>query len=47
MPKSLKNALEYANTWIEIIKLDANPDKKKSEWIISESLHNFAEYFNK
>jgi hypothetical protein len=47
MPKSLSTALKYANTWTDIIRLDKHPDKKKSEWIISESLHNFAEHFNK
>lgn len=47
MPKSLSTALEYANTWTDIIKLEKHPDKEKSEWIISESLHNFSEHFNK
>jgi hypothetical protein len=37
----------YANTWTDIIKLKKHPDKEKSEWIISESLHNFSEHFNK
>jgi hypothetical protein len=47
MPKSLSTALDYANTWTDIIRLDKHPDKEKSEWIISESLHNFSEHFNK
>lgn len=47
MPKSLSTALEYSSTWIDIIKLKKHPDTKKAEWMISESLHNFAEHFNK
>jgi putrescine aminotransferase len=39
--------LDYANTWIDIIKNSKHPDKEQSEWIISESLHNFSEHFNK
>jgi putrescine aminotransferase len=47
MLKNLSTALEYSSTWIDIIKLQKHPDKEKSEWMISESLYNFAEYFNK
>jgi hypothetical protein len=41
------STLNYANTWIDIIKNPEHPNQEKSEWIISESLHNFAEHFNK
>ena len=47
MSKSFSTALEYSATWIDIIKLKKHPDKKKAEWMINESLHNFAEHFNK
>ncbi|MFZ2255388.1 MAG: hypothetical protein WAW59_04710 [Patescibacteria group bacterium] len=47
MTVPLSQALDYANTWIDIIKNPKHPNKQKSEWIISESLHNFAEHFNK
>jgi hypothetical protein len=41
------NTLDYANTWIDIIKQKKKPDQKQGEWIIKESLHNFSEHFNK
>lgn len=47
MSQSVESALKYAETWIDIIKSKKRPDTKKSEWIITESLHNFAEHFNK
>ena len=47
MPKSFRATLEYSTAWINIIKQKNQPDKKQAEWIISESLHNFAEHFNK
>lgn len=48
MTKSLQSALEYSSTWLDIIKTpDAHPDQKKAEWIISESIYNFSEHFNK
>ncbi len=47
MPQNTTTALQYANTWINIIKQKRRPNKKQGEWIISESLTNFAEHFNK
>lgn len=47
MSKSTTNALQYAQTWTKIIKQNKRPNKKQGEWIISESLTNFAEHFNK
>lgn len=47
MPQNHTNALEYAKTWIDIIKNKKRPDKELSEWIITESLENFSEHFNK
>lgn len=44
---SSSNPLEYSTTWIDIIKQKKRPNKKQWEWIISESLHNFSEHFNK
>ncbi len=40
------NALKYANKWLEIIKDENHPKEDLSKWIIDESVHNFAEYFN-
>ncbi len=47
MPTSLSHAHEYAQKWIDIIKQKKKPDTKQAEWIISESLENFSEHFNK
>lgn len=47
MPQNHTNALAYAKTWIDIIKYKKRPDRELSEWIITESLENFAEHFNK
>lgn len=47
MPQNHTNALAYAKTWIDIIKHKKRPDRELSEWIITESLENFAEHFNK
>jgi putrescine aminotransferase len=47
MTKSLATALEYSTQWIDIIRKKQKPDRKEAEWIIEESLHNFAEHFNK
>lgn len=47
MSQNHTKAHEYAKTWIDIIKNKNHPDKELSEWIISESLENFSEHFNK
>ena len=47
MPQNHTNALAYAKTCIDIIKHKKRPDRELSEWIITESLENFAEHFNK
>lgn len=47
MSLTSSNPLEYSTTWIDIIKQKKKPNKKQGEWIISESLHNFSEHFNK
>lgn len=47
MPQNHTQALDYAKTWIDIIKHKNRPDKELSEWIISESLENFSQHFNK
>lgn len=47
MTQNTTKALEYAQTWIDIIKHKKRPDTSLSEWIIKESLENFAEHFNK
>ena len=46
MAQDLKHAVDYATQWIEIIKKDSVPEEQ-GKWIIEESMHNFAEYFNK
>jgi putrescine aminotransferase len=46
MAQDLKHAVDYATQWIEIIKKDRVPEEQ-GKWIIEESMHNFAEYFNK
>jgi putrescine aminotransferase len=46
MGKSHKDALEFAQQWIDIIhKPDVNEDEAKS--IITESIYNFTEHFNR
>ena len=47
MKKSHTHALEYSQKWIDIIEQKKKPDTKQAEWIISESLTNFSEHFNK
>ena len=47
MARDHTKALQYGEKWIDIIKEKKKPDEKQSEWIISESLKNFAEHFNK
>lgn len=44
---SYENALEYSNKWLEIIKQPHRPDEEQAKWIISESMQNFAEHFNR
>ena len=44
---SYQNALEYSNKWLDVIKQSNFPDEEQAKWIISESMHNFAEHFNK
>lgn len=46
MPKNTQEALSYAQLWLGYIKDTKHPDKKLSNWMQSETLHNFQEYFN-
>ena len=47
MLKNHTDTLEYIKTWIDIIKQKKHPNETQGEWIVSESLHNFSEHFNK
>lgn len=47
MPQNLQAAQEYAHHWLEIIKNPQRPPEDTGKWIIEESMHNFAEHFNK
>ena len=47
MPQNLSSAQEYAQKWLEIIKNPERPPEEMGKWIIDESMHNFAEHFNK
>lgn len=47
MPQNHPQALQYAKTWIDIIRQKRRPNKKQWEWIVTESLQNFAEHFNR
>ena len=47
MSQNHTKALEYAKKWTGIIKHKKRPDTELAEWIISESLENFSEHFNK
>lgn len=47
MPQKLDSAQEYAQKWLEIIKNPERPPEDMGKWIINESMHNFAEHFNK
>ncbi len=42
-----QHALEYANTWMDIIHRSELPDRENAQWIIDESIHNFSEHFNR
>ena len=46
MPQSFKEAVEYSNRWLNIIK---NPKvtEEEGKQIIEESKNNFAEFFNR
>jgi putrescine aminotransferase len=46
MPQSLNDAVTYSQKWLEIIK-KATVTEAEGKSIIDESLHNFAEHFNK
>jgi putrescine aminotransferase len=46
MPQSLSDAVTYSQKWLEIIK-KATVTETEGKQIIDESLHNFAEHFNK
>jgi putrescine aminotransferase len=46
MPNSIDHALSYSSQWLDIISQDA-VDEEQAKWIITESMHNFAEHFNK
>jgi len=46
MEKSLNHAEEYAKKWIEIIHQEKVPEDV-GKWVIEESIHNFAEHFNR
>lgn len=47
MSQNLQAAQEYAQKWLDIIKNPERPPEEMGKWIISESMHNFAEHFNK
>ncbi|MCS6994818.1 MAG: aminotransferase class III-fold pyridoxal phosphate-dependent enzyme [Anaerolineales bacterium] len=47
MSQNLAFAQEYAQKWLEIIKNPERPPEELGKWIISESMRNFAEHFNK
>ncbi|PWH13217.1 MAG: putrescine aminotransferase [Anaerolineae bacterium] len=47
MPQNLQSAQEYAQKWLKIIENPERPPEDLGKWIISESMHNFAEHFNK
>lgn len=46
MPQSLKDALRYSNRWIDLIHQPSIGEAEAKE-IIDESLHNFAQHYNK
>ncbi len=46
MPQSLKNAVEYSDRWLKIIK-KPQVTEEEGKRIIDESKNNFAEYFNR
>lgn len=47
MARDVKNAREYAEKWIDLIKKPALPDEETAKWIIEESKNNFADHFNR
>lgn len=47
MPQNLTSAQEYAQKWLEIIKNPERPPEDVGKWIIEQSMHNFAEHFNR
>lgn len=47
MTQNLDSAREYAEKWLSIIEKPERPEESLGKWIIEESLHNFAEHFNK
>jgi putrescine aminotransferase len=46
MPQSITEAVAYSQRWLEIIK-KTSVTESEGKQIIDESLHNFAEHFNK
>ena len=42
-----QSALEYANTWMDIIHRSELPSRENAQWIIDESIHNFSQHFNR
>jgi putrescine aminotransferase len=46
MPQRLEAAVSYSDQWLKIIR-KSEVDEAQGKWIIEESKHNFAEYFNK
>src|SRR5512136_627392 len=47
MAENYSAALDYSTQWLEIIKQDQRPDEDQGRWIIEQSIHNFAEHFNR
>lgn len=47
MPQDLSAAQSYAEKWLNVIQKPERPEEEKAKWIIDESMHNFAEYFNR
>ena len=47
MPNKHQSALEYANTWMDIIHRSELPSRENAQWIIDESIHNFSQHFNR
>jgi putrescine aminotransferase len=46
MPQALNHAMAYSHKWLDIIK-KTSVTQEEGKQIIDESLHNFAEHFNK
>ncbi|MEJ5223249.1 MAG: aminotransferase class III-fold pyridoxal phosphate-dependent enzyme, partial [Anaerolineales bacterium] len=47
MTKNYETARQYAEKWLNIIEKPERPEESVAKWIIEESLHNFAEHFNR